>query len=312
MKRRSKTLLLSVLFNLVFGLVSDQAFADILYVSNAKSLNGAITIEKITSDGAGSLFANVNALGTPSGLAFDNAGKLSSIDNNKVYKYTAGGSSSLFGSYGFYSGNGCAYDTAGNLYMASPITSQIIKFAPNGVGSVFANTGSGQPFGLAFDSFGNLYAACVGNDSIEKFTPDGVGSTFASGGLVSAPYGLAFDNAGNLYEANQGGGINKFTPSGAGSLFASIGLNIPEGLAFDSSGNLYVANNGNNTIEKFTPDGVGSVFARGGLLSGPTYLSFTDDYGVPLTLPIEPAPEPTTLALFTSGLLLLLWKRISI
>jgi DNA-binding beta-propeller fold protein YncE len=90
--------------------------------------------------------------------------------------------------------------------------------------------------------------------------------------------------------------IEEFTLGGVGSVFANSGLNSPQGLAFDSAGNLYAANYGGNTIEKFTPGGVGSVFANTGL-SNPTFLAFA-------------TPEPSTWAMFASGIGISLFVRL--
>ena len=67
-----------------------------------------------------------------------------------------------------------------------------------------------------------------------------------------------------------------------------------------------MANNNDDTIEKFTPDGIGAVFAATGL-SGPEFLAFTDDAGVPLPLANQ-TPEPSTFALLALGLLALLGR----
>jgi hypothetical protein len=72
------------------------------------------------------------------------------------------------------------------------------------------------------------------------------------------------------------------------------------GLAFDSAGNLYASNanfGSNGSIVKFTPGGVRTVFVGSGL-SGPEFLAFTDNAGVPLPLPI---PEPASLGLLLPG-----------
>jgi hypothetical protein len=179
---------------------------------------------------------------------------------------------------------GLAFDTAGNLYVASDARNDysILKFAPDGSVSVFADSGLSNPSALAFDRAGNLFVANPRNNTIRKFTPDGVGTIFADveDGL-RLPVGLAFDTAGNLYVSNGSPGASgivlKFTPDGVGSVFADSGLAIPFGLAFDSAGNLYVANSLSNTIEKFSPTGEDlGVFASTGM-AGPLGLMFDGD-----------------------------------
>jgi DNA-binding beta-propeller fold protein YncE len=302
MKSSSHVLRLALVTGLILGFARGYSHADILYVDNLS------TIEKFASNGDGSIFANVGFHGTPGGIAFDTVGNLYAAQNFGIYKYNAAGVGSLYANrFGFFSPNACAFDSAGSLYVSVPNAQQILKVSTGGVTSVFASTGSGDPFGLAFDNQGSLYAACIGNNTIEKFTPAGVESDFASGGLLSAPVGLAFGANGYLYVVNQGGGIDKFSASGVGSLFSTGNLQIISqgGLAFDTLGNLYASDYAANSIYKLNSDGVSTVFASGGSLSGPRYLAFTDDRGVPLGLLI---PEPSTQPLFGVGLLLLLWR----
>ena len=154
------------------------------------------------------------------------------------------------------------------IFLAAPVRGDILYAA---------NAAYSQPFGPNY---------------ILKFTSGGSGSIFGTG--VSTPLGLAFNRAGNLFVVNNGSStIMAFTPGGVGSVFASSGLSGPEGLAFDSAGNLYVVNIGNGTIEEFTPGGAGSLFASPVIMnSGPTFLAFTDDAGVPLPLANQ-VPEPS-------------------
>ena len=293
---------------LLGGLSAATSRAAILYVGDLNA-----TIQKFTSGGVGSVFADANdGLYAPQGLAFDSANNLYVANelNHSIRKITPGGVSSVFADSGdgLTYPRGLAFDSAGNLYVANG-DQTIRKITPGGVTSVFvAITGTFNPIGLAFDTTGNLYAAI--QSRIEKITPNGVSSLFASSGN-GYPAGLAFDSAGNLYAANYavyGTGnyftIDKFTAGGTRSLFASSGLSQPWGLAFDDAGNLYVGNNGNGSVGKFTPDGVGSVFAsyEDGL-NGPTFPAFTNDAGVPLLQPGgRLVPEPSTLVMISLGL----------
>ncbi len=188
-------------------------------------------------------FANLGALATPFGIAFDRSGNLYAADFhfNVVEKITPGGVSSVFASGGLSDSLGIALDGSGNVYVSNFAGTTIEKFTPSGVGSVFANLGDLHARGLAFDGSGNLYVANPdvanpNNGNILRFTPGGVESVFASGFDAS---GLAFDSSGNLYAANQPANtIVRFTPGGIGSVFASaLAGASPEGIAFDASGN---------------------------------------------------------------------------
>ena len=84
---------------LLFSGLNAASRADILYVANA----GNNTIEKFTTSGSASVFAN-SGLNDPQGLAFDSAGNLyaTNIDNT-IEKFTTSGSASLFASSGLNS-----------------------------------------------------------------------------------------------------------------------------------------------------------------------------------------------------------------
>jgi DNA-binding beta-propeller fold protein YncE len=294
---RRHTVLVTAML-LLGGLIPATSRGDILYVTYETN-----KVQKFTSNGVGSLFANTGFQTQPEGLAFDSAGNLyvANLDSSAdtIGKFTPGGVGSVFASTstGVNRPVGLAFDSAGNLYAANAGNTTIERFnITTGVGSVFAST-MGGPTALAFDSAGNLYVATQSNSIIQKFTPDGVGSVFATVNTVANSLaGLAIDGAGNLYVSDaHANKIDKFNiKTGVASVFSSTGLNQPIGLAFDSAGNLYAANQGNNTIERFSPGGVGSLFASVGT-NGPQYLAFTSDAGVPLRLPpaiAVPLPSP--------------------
>lgn len=197
---------------------------------------------------------------------------VSNAGNNTIKRFALANGTYL-GTFGSNSDPyGLAFDSAGNLFVATGgYGIPIEKYTPGGVGSIFAS-GLSLVSGIAFDGAGNLYEANYGDGTIGKFTPGGVGSIFSPANYHVS--GLAFDSAGNLYAASfDSAQIEKFTPGGVRSVFANLASAGGAGLAFDSMGNLYAANQGNNTIEKFTPGGVGSVFANTGL-SSPYGLAF--------------------------------------
>ena len=271
---------------LLLGGLTVSSQADILYVSNS----GNNTIQKFTSAGVGSVFANTG-LASPSGLAFDRAGSLyvANAGANTIVKFT-GGVGAIFAngvSSTLLTPRGLAFDSAGLLlYAANQGGASIYKFDSVGNPTLFAGGTSGNlssPRSLAFDSAGNIFAASFGNDTIQKFSSNGVRSVF--GVFPSAPFGLAVDSAGNLYVSGFfANAIYKYTRDGFFSTFTSSGLSNPGGLAFDSAGNLYAANQGNNTIEKFSSTGIDlGPFVSAGL-NMPQFLAFTTDDDRPLLL----------------------------
>lgn len=174
---------------------------------------------------------------------------------------------------------GLAFDSSGNLFVASYDTSTVAKYASDGTylpaGSISSNLQN--PFGIAFDGAGNLFVVNGSGNSVSKF--DAAGSY--QGAIttnVSSPTGVAIDGTGNLYVANAGNNtIAKFDAAGNYQAAGSVAGNLvtPYGLAFDAFGNLYAANSGANTISQFSPSGsFVSTFAAGGPLNVPVGLAF--------------------------------------
>ena len=103
---------------------------------------------------------------------------------------------------------------------------------------------------------------------------------------------MACDSSGNIYGSggNGSGGeaVIKLSPNGDKSVFLDVGNDEPRDLAFDTQA-ISIWRFA-DSIEKFTPDGVGSVFANFHAIN----------------LAISPVPEPSTLALAVSALVMAL------
>lgn len=198
----------------------------------------------------------------PRGVAVDGTGDVYVADtiNNTIRKVTPAGVvttlAGLAGTIGsadgkgndarFFSPQGLAVDSAGNVYVAdtgSVLHSHnytIRKVTPAGVVTTLAGLaghsgsvdGTGiaarfnEPLGVAVDSAGNLYVTDSRNGTVRKVTPAGAVTTLA--GLV--------DNSGSA--------------DGTGS---AARFSFPSGVAVDREGNVYVADNGNSTIRKGYP-----------------------------------------------------------
>ena len=246
---------------------------------------GNNTIRQVTPAGvvatvaglAGS-FGNSNATGSaarfssPVGMAVDSASNIyvADSDNDAIRKVTPAGAVTTLagGSYGtndgtgpaarFFSPQGVAVDTVGNVYVADTYNSTIRQVTPAGVVTTLAgqagtsgtNDGTGTnaqfryPSGLAVDHSNNIYVADSGNNSIRKLTPAGTNWS------VSTLAGLAG------YTGNTDG-------TGDAARF-----NDPQGVAVDSAGNVYVADGNNNSIRKLTPAGVVTTLAGSAASAG--------------------------------------------
>jgi len=223
-----KVILFTIALNAAL-LAGTPTRADTIYVSNG---NGWNNIQKFTTNGVSTYF-----VGNPS-------------QTNAYFEFPWG----------------IAFDSAGNLFVASHDDNKIEKITPDGVASVFATNGLNAPADITFDSTGNLFVSNYGDRTIEKFTPGGMGSLFAVNDPTYPASGLACDAQGNVFATTAWiNTIKQFTSNGIPSVFASGGLlNGPIGLAFDASGNLFVANYF-GSVAKFTTNGVGSTFATDGL-----------------------------------------------
>jgi sugar lactone lactonase YvrE len=146
---------------------------------------------------------------------------------------------------------GCAFDAAGNLWVADFGNNRVLEFVPpfstgmsaslvigkgnftdGGSSSTTASTLAG-PNGIAFDGAGDLWISEMGNNRALEFVPP-----FSNGMSASLVLGQPDFTGG---AANQAGSANAATLSGPGQI------------AFDSSGNLYITDWGNDRTLMFTP-----------------------------------------------------------
>jgi len=175
---------------------------------------------------------------------------------------------------------GLAFDSLGNLFVASNLGHAILKITPDKEVSIFAGAGTkgfaegkgtaakfNRPVGLCVDSQNNLYVADSENHLIRKITPDGTVSTWAgstsgfsdangTSAQFNAPFGVAIDAAQNLYVADTSGmRIRKITPGRDVSTLAGTGDSgfqdgpassatffVPTALSVAPDGSVYVSN----------------------------------------------------------------------
>lgn len=107
-----------------------------------------------------------------------------------------------------------AFDSGGNLFVATGDHGQIFRVAPNGDHSLFFKSDEPHIRTLAFDAQGNLIAGSDGSGLIYRISPKGEGFV-----LYSAPKpeitSLAVDSAGNIYLSAAG---EKHPTGNAGSV----------------------------------------------------------------------------------------------
>jgi DNA-binding beta-propeller fold protein YncE len=245
-------------------------------------------IEKVTPQGALTIFAGIAAYGAPT----PGPATQSKLGNP----------------------TGVAVSSTGVVYIADPYNNVVEKVTPKGALTIVAGTGTAgaptpgpanrskldQPYGVAVNATnGDLYIADYNNNVVEKVTPKGTLTIVAGNGVLGAPIAgpatqseigppsdVAVDNAGNLYISDPFyHEVEKVTPQGALSIFAGTGtagtptpgpaaqsaLGFPHGLGINpNTGNLYIADYDDNVIEQVTPQGILSIAAGTGIAGPPT------------------------------------------
>ncbi len=197
-------------------------------------------------------------------------------------------------------------------------TSSFASFSIAGGGTLTPISTLGQGFlgGLAFDSAdGNFYALANdfnGQSSLYSITASGASSLVSSLELMLSATGLAYNaNDGLLYAfSSDGNGVPRLLYSidiqnssvAFVSSFGDGSAAFNGGLAFDPAANLFYAisndASGNSTLDTFTSAGSGSLAPVAAF--GVGYVNA----GLALVTTEQPIPEPPTLLLFLSGLLL--------
>lgn len=168
---------------------------------------------------------------------------------------------------------GLATDSAGNVYVSSPLNHSVKKFDKDG--NLLAEwPGLEDPRGIAVDKDDVVYVADTGSDNIKKYNNDGTlisvlpshGDAYGSLGNVQD---VAVDSEGMVYVPSFnmwfGPKVYKFTADW--TFISEISLTgdmIATGIAVDPAGNIYLSSSGG--IQKY--DSTGQYLMDIGTVSG--------------------------------------------
>jgi sugar lactone lactonase YvrE len=310
------------------------ASAQTLYVTDQTGANGGDLTILSLGGGPTQTVSNAstgqNFLSTPTGIAVDTA--VGSAYAGDVFVANSDGGATGEGTVaifdpgtgkflgdiatGLTNPEGIAFDSSGNLYVASDTASgSIIQYsgtALTNVNTAYA-TGLANPYGVTVNALNTLFVSATGNGGA-LFTISGAGATpslfnpsFSPETAPTGPQGVVIGPNGDLYVVYNNAGTPQsaqITLAGTGAVVGPLGttLTLPEGLTFDGNKNLYVADFGANMVTEFTFSGFNSntglytysSTSTYGTGSGPTFLAFDPLSG-------GAVPEPSTYALLLAG-----------
>ena len=136
-----------------------------------------------------------------------------------------------------------AFDSQGDIYVASALTSRVIKFGAD-ESFLFSFTGGGlsSPMGIARDSGDVLHVAGGGSNNIVRFDTAGTYLGQLSHFDLTGPQGVAIDDRGHLFSSSYyQRRLVEFDATGAYVQTITAGdLRIPRGIAFASANSLPV------------------------------------------------------------------------
>ncbi|MDB5385367.1 MAG: Extracellular serine protease precursor, partial [Planctomycetaceae bacterium] len=225
--------------------------------------------------------STVTTLASGTGLNYGSAfynGNLYVTDQNngQVLKITPGGATSVYAT-GFSSPRGCAFDSAGNMYVTNFASTTISKVAPGGgAGATFAS-GFSAPWGITVDASDNIYVADTSTARISKVTVSSPGVFSSVNHSFSSP-GAGLDRVhfapdGTLYASGFFGVSKINTTTGAATTFVPLSSTRYIDLAFDAGTGLIYAVDATSSVLTIDASGTVSTYVTGNGLSQPDTIS---------------------------------------
>jgi sugar lactone lactonase YvrE len=210
-----------------------------VYVSNWS----AGTVERITSDGRRSAFAEIPS---PSGLAIDGKGNLyvASYSDDVIHRVTPSGERQTFAT-GFHTPAGISFDSRGNLLVCNRASDEIMRVTPDGAVSRVAG-GLNTPVGVVEDSAGTIYVSNYVGGVVSRITRGGEAEPF-SDDFQGLGVGMVVDRDDRLFAVDSGGQIKRIERDGQAVAVMS-GLGSPVALAADPDGVLHTATWGDGAL----------------------------------------------------------------
>lgn len=233
------------------------------------------TLSRISPSGSVSVIAELGAdAGGWHGVVIDKTGNIfvSHFTANQVVRVTPAGAVKVIAT-GVSQPTGLAFDSNGNLYVASLDSGTIFRISASaianssfgsvsGIGlhsvtltaqgnpTVYAS-GLSQPVALVFNSVGELFVANRGTKQVSKI-PAGGGPPSVVAQLDQAPESLALDLSGDLLAGTADGKLLRVRAGGA-VVTLSADLTLVAGLARNAQGTFYLADASKNAIFKAVP-----------------------------------------------------------
>jgi sugar lactone lactonase YvrE len=251
---------------------------DKLYVVRNNATPRSVARYNTSTNAEEAVYAPTGAstLTEASAVAIDKDGLIYVADGNgfggssgdKVVRVNpADGTATVFIS-GVNNPTGLAFDSAGNLYVASFDDNAVYKYSsagapitvtPGGAAGLLAGDFNARPCGLAVDAQDNVYVAAMttvagtSGNSIYKVTAEGQKSIFYTQAGLLDPHTLAVDAKGHLWATIYNSSLLlRISPSGAATTFPGgwPSSYAPNGVAIDSTGTVFTYNN-DHVVYKF-------------------------------------------------------------